>query len=290
MCDGENGPIIKLTTRNYSLMTEKQCGNIYYLTNENTSSKRVLFFIHGFPDNYYLWKELLPYLNESFHLICSSAPGCVHPHKVKRKDFRLENLTKSYLDVLKQESENFEDLTLIAHDMGGPYAHEMLNHLPRSTKLICINTLSGQQMVHRKNNPEQLLRSSYMTLFQLPVISKKYFYKFFNLIRENAQILGRSDKDCIPVEYTSEILNGLYFYKALLLDMVSFLKKKKWDHDVLYIWSKNDPFLVRPTDKEFSQFYNNIKFKMIDAGHWPMLDDPKTVAGLINDFLSGGMK
>ncbi|MBT7610917.1 MAG: alpha/beta hydrolase [Bacteriovoracaceae bacterium] len=270
-------------------MELKRTNHLSYLANCFNKDRESLFFLHGFPDNYYVWKELTPYLIENYNIVCACAPHCSNDsfldEQVKIKNFRLNNLTSSYLEIININNLENAGLTLIAHDMGGPYAHKLLEYLNDSVKLICLNTLSGQALVKRKSNPEQLLRSSYMTLFQLPFITKKTLFKFWYFLRENAQILGRSDKNLIPSEYDSHILNGLNFYKALLLDTPTFLKKKKWENRVLFVWSLQDPFLVRPTEKELGGYYKEISFKTISAGHWPMLDEPKELAQIIDDFL-----
>jgi pimeloyl-ACP methyl ester carboxylesterase len=278
-------------------MQIRQTKSHYYLANELIEGRKTLFFLHGFPDNFYVWKELIPYLDESYNIVCVCAPGCSKESgehsKQKVKDFRLKNLSLCYLEVLNHYFSNKDSshlyqhkVAIIAHDMGGPYGHYLLDFLHPKTQMICINSLSGQGIINRKSNPEQLLRSSYMTLFQLPFVSKKTLNKFWYFLRENAQLLGRSDKALIPSEYDEHILNGLNFYKALILDTPGFLKKKVWANEVLFIWSKEDPFLVTPTEKELSRYYENISFQTIDTGHWPMLDDAKKLAILISQFVN----
>jgi epoxide hydrolase 4 len=272
-------------------MEIKRSKNLSYLTNKLEAGRATLFFMHGFPDNYYVWKELIPYLDEYYNIICPCAPHCSDDFSsrssVKVKEYRLAKLSSHYLEILTDNQTSNSELTIVAHDMAGPYAHRLLDYLDNSVKLICINTLSGQAMVKRKSNPEQLLRSSYMTLFQLPFISKKTLFKFWYFLRENAQILGRSDKNLIPSEYDAHILNGLNFYKALLLDTPAFLQKKFWSNEAMFIWSLQDPFLVKPTELEIGHYYEKLCFKTVNSGHWPMLDEPKDVANLINDFLKG---
>ena len=265
----------------------KEWNQQFYLGNEFDSSRTTLFFLHGFPDNFRVWDKVYESLRDKFNIICPSAPGTVIEKLDLAKEYRLENLSRYYREILLFEMKEMTPITIIAHDMAGPYAHHMLDFLPCQTKLICINTLSGQMFMDRKFNPNQVFRSSYMSVFQMPFVNKNFVGKFWYEFRKSAALLGQSAVMNIPDSYTENILNGFNFYKSLLKDVPKFMDGRSWANEVHYIWSTNDPFLVRPTDKEMRKRYLNWKIEFIKSGHWPMLDDPELLASLIESIHTG---
>lgn len=255
-----------------------------YLGNDFDSSKQTLLFLHGFPDNFRVWDKVCEILDQDFNVICPTAPGTAADDSELSTSYRLENLSKYYREVLSFAMEEITPITIVAHDMGGPYAHHMLNFLPDETKLICINTLSGQMLLDRKFNPNQMIRSSYMSLFQLPFVNKTVLGRYWLDIRKSAARIGKSSVLNIPTSYTENILNGFSFYKSLLKDVPKFLEKGKCNNEVLCIWSSDDPFLIKPNDKEMKKRYTNWKIELIESGHWPMLDDAAELSEMIKIF------
>jgi pimeloyl-ACP methyl ester carboxylesterase len=265
----------------------KEWNQQLYLGNEFDSSKTTLLFLHGFPDNFRVWDKVCEQLDDSFNLICPSAPGTATDKSDLSNDYRLENLSKYYREILSFGMSELTPVTIVAHDMGGPYAHHMLNFLPGETKLICINTLSGQMLLDRKFNLGQMVRSSYMSLFQMPFVNKKMLGRYWYDLRKSAARIGRSSVLNIPDSYTENILNGFHFYKSLLRDIPKFLDGKTWSNQVHYIWSSDDPFLVRPIEKEMNKRYSNWKIDSIASGHWPMLDEHDVLASMIKTIHIG---
>ncbi|MCO4794363.1 MAG: alpha/beta hydrolase [Bacteriovoracaceae bacterium] len=255
-----------------------------YLANEFDSKKQTLFLLHGFPDNFRVWEPMCNFLNNHFNIICPSSPGTVTDDSDLLSKYRLENLSKYYREILSFAMSELTNVTIVAHDMAGPYAHHMLGFLPDDTKLICINTLSGQMMLDRKSNPKQMIRSAYMSLFQLPFFNKKLLSNYWMDLRKSAARLGRSSILNIPASYNENILNGFFFYKALIRDVKIFLDHSKWKNDVLYLWSDDDPFLVKPTTNEMERRYDHYSIIDVESGHWPMLDVPEDLANKIMQF------
>ncbi len=265
----------------------KEWNHHLYLGNTFDSSRRTLLFLHGFPDNFRVWEKTCEILGKDFNLICPSSPGTATDEKYLGRAYRLDSLSKYYREILSFGMKSLTPVTVIAHDMAGPYAHQMLKFLPDDTKLICINTLSGQMLIDRRFNPSQMIRSSYMSLFQLPFVNKKVLSNYWLDLRKSAARIGRSSVLNIPTSYTENILNGLYFYKSLLKDIPKFLDGSVWKNEVLYIWSTEDPFLVKPSEKEMNKRYTNWKIEMIESGHWPMLDDVEMLCSKIKSFHEG---
>jgi pimeloyl-ACP methyl ester carboxylesterase len=265
----------------------KEWNHRLYLGNTFDSKRETLLFLHGFPDNMRVWDKVCKDLDEDYNLICPSAPGTVTDESNLSDLYRLESLAKYYREILSFAMAELTPVTLVAHDMAGPYAHQMLKFLPDSTRLICINTLSGQMLIDRKFNPIQLMKSSYMSLFQFPFVNKALLGKYWNEIRKSAARIGRSSVLNIPSSYNENILNGFHFYKSLLKDISSFLDDSFWKNEIFYIWSTEDPFLNRPQQKEMDKRYSNWSIVDLESGHWPMLDDVQSLCQRIKSFVNG---
>src|SRR5690606_20510316 len=139
------------------------------------------------------------------NLLMANLPG-VESGTAENADYSLARLSEKLLHglgLLKPEQR--KKVILIAHDMGGPYACEMISRLGESGFLILTDTMPLPLFQKALISSSQYLRSSYMLLFQLP-IEKLWEKSFFIQIKK---ITGRP-KGSLDLK-----LVGLASYRAL---------------------------------------------------------------------------
>jgi pimeloyl-ACP methyl ester carboxylesterase len=216
-----------------------------------------IIFLHGFPDSSLVWSHQLQAL--------SSKAECFTP------DLHSLSFDKQIEKI--QELVGNQSSILVAHDMGGPVAVEFAALYPEFVeRLVLVNTLSLAMFAQRMRTMEQLLRSSYMSVFVNPLVNTttiKFMHKkILNMIYN----FGKLDADDELRQGKVEVFDGLSRYK----EMMWKLPGKIFDSGiplampVHFIFGEKDPFLLKPTEREALRFFDNIHMHPMDTGHWPM--------------------
>jgi pimeloyl-ACP methyl ester carboxylesterase len=248
-------------------------------------SKKAVLLLHGFPDNPWSWRNQFEFLSthkKEYTLVAPYAPGILSKQKV----LNLESLAMAYLALIDSYQSN--EVTIIAHDLGGPVAAKMAQLAPSKRtsikKIIMINAPSIEQMFYRKNNLKQLKKSWYIFLFQIPNLPKKFIQLNWKSIQQKALKLNRivDEKNF----FEPSVLNAIELYRVFFKEVPSLIKNLKTVHIPCdFIWSKNDPYLEIPSRTELDLLYSNYSLEVIDAYHWPQLEKPNLINKLIEKRL-----
>jgi pimeloyl-ACP methyl ester carboxylesterase len=76
-----------------------------------------LLFLHGWPQHWYLWREVIPRLSDRFRLICTDNRGFGWSSPAPDGDYRKRRLAEDAVAVL--DALGVERAGLIGHDWGG---------------------------------------------------------------------------------------------------------------------------------------------------------------------------
>lgn len=246
-----------------------------YLEHSNRDAKKLLFFIHGFPDDPYVWSHQFQYFKDTFHIIAPFAP-------TEKNNLRFDDITNDYLELINKF--HVEEVIIIAHDLGGPLTVKMLQKNIIS-KAILINAPSIEQMFLRLKDINQLKKSWYIFLFQFLSISKK----IINHSWDRIILKVIKDNNLTNIHHFKKInaLKSLYFYKTFFNSLKDLDKNKlkKTKVPCHFIWSLKDPYLNIPNDNELKLLFQFYSIDIINHYHWPMLENPQLINNLIKENL-----
>ena len=76
-----------------------------------------LLLLHGWPQHWYVWRNIIPLLKDDFRLIMPDLPGLGWSDMPKDKDFRKETLAKTVIALV--ETLHLKQVGLVGHDWGG---------------------------------------------------------------------------------------------------------------------------------------------------------------------------
>ena len=279
-------------------------------------SGRPIILLHGFPDFWYGWRDIMLGLKDNYRLIVPDLRG----YNLSDKPEGIGNYTLELLiNDIKGIAESLKlgKFYLVGHDWGGPIAWAFAGVFPELLeKLILINgphPLVIRDLIAKDN--DQRNASSYIFEFIKPDSAKLLMDNDFQILRSvmtmdfqnlpdlfkgsitnnDSEIPKRestfSDFDMAKyVEAWSQpgaINAGLDYYRASVTEQ---LIGKGWSGEInvptLVIHGMKDVALTPKILNGLENYVKDLKIvKIEEASHWVMVDAPDIVNSNIRKFI-----
>ena len=250
-----------------------------------------LLLVHGFPDFWYGWKNIIPGLKDKYRLIIPDMRG----FNLSDKPEGANNYEMKYiLDDIKGLSEalNLGKFNIAGHDYGGAAVWAFAAKYPELlNKLIVINAPHVQIMTRLlRTDDEQKNASKYMLTLRKPNSEKILMENNFQAIRE--LFFGEVKRKDGYNEFDEKkyieawsqpgaLTGGLNWYRAPVTNFYSEIKVP-----TLVIHSMNDRFFTNKILDGLSDYVKDLKIVRIEnANHWIKIDDPEVVVSSIKEFI-----
>lgn len=257
-----------------------------------------LMLLHGFPDFWYGWRDIILGLKDKYRLIVPDMRG----YNLSDKPEGVENYTLEILvDDIKRLSDalNLGKFSLAGHDWGGPVAWGFAEKYPESLKKLIL--CNGPHLVVMRKalgkSKSQQKASSYILEFIKPNSEKKLMDNDFQFLK--MVVFGMVKKKNAISEFDKEkyieawsqpgaINAGLNYYRATF---ESLSKTDDWTGIInvptLVIHGMKDIALTPKILEGLSDYVKDLKIVRVEnASHWVMVDEPEVVISNIKEFLS----
>ncbi|KAM6038318.1 epoxide hydrolase 3 isoform 1-T1 [Chlamydotis macqueenii] len=290
---------------------------LHYVT-RGPSTAPLMLLLHGFPQNWFCWRFLLREFDSRYRMVALDLRGYGASEKPPGRDsYRLEVLledVRQVIEILGTPDGRAGDVAggaaaspkcvLVGHDWGGLLAWELAaSHPAMVEKLIIMDAPQRAVMAaFTACHPSQLLRSSYIFLFQLPwlpelLLSLADFELVKTLltgpwtgIQNPEQRLTEQEVDAYlySLSQPGGLTPTIHYYRNLFRDTP--MPREPPPLPTLLLWGTHDAFLdprlapvlcrhLRPTAR---------LCLLPGASHWLPEDQPRPLACLMGDFLGGG--
>ncbi|MDO8767423.1 MAG: alpha/beta hydrolase [Burkholderiaceae bacterium] len=277
----------------------------------------VLMFLHGFPEAAFVWDALLEYFalpeNGAYRCVApnlrgyeqSSAPAEVSAYRAK---FLIQDIAA--LIAIETAQTGGPLSCLVAHDWGGAVAWGLANQLPHLTqKLAIINSPHpGTFLRELKNNPKQQAASAYMNFLIRPdaesILAEDDYRRLFEFFTNMGAKTGAYAwlTDAVKAQYRAvwdtSLTGGCNYYRASPLRPPTpqdpgaaaiDLPRSMLTIDIptLVIWALDDIALPPELIEGLDAYIPHMHLKTVaNATHWIVHEQPKLVAGYLQDFLA----
>ena len=266
---------------------------------------RPVMFLHGFPEYWGAWEELMPHFTDGWHAVApdlrgfnlSSQPTEVKAYRTREIVADLEGLAHSL---------RWERLTLVVHDWGGAVGwHWAIANPQRIAQLVVLNSphpvLFARALL---NDPGQRAASAYMNWLRAPGAEEALARDGFH--RLDQFFLGMQRSGC--VWYTPEraaryhdvwsrgLTGGLNYYRASplypptpdgssptlpRLDPAQF----RISMPTLVVWGDADPALRPSLLDGLDELVDQLVIERLPrATHWLAHEEPRRIAERIQAF------
>lgn len=259
----------------------------------------LILMLHGFPEFWYSWRHQIPEFAKDFKVVALDLRGYNDSDKpANQSAYVMAEFIRDVEGVIK--GLGYDKCILVGHDWGGAIAWNFAYaHAEMVERLIVLNMPHPAKFAEGIRTPQQLMRSSYMFLFQLPLLPELLIqsadYQAIETALKgmavNKSAITREDleayKDAAAKRGAMTAMLNYYrniFGQRMLSGDWSILEVP-----TLMIWGEKDTALGKELTYGTEAYVRNFQIKYIaDASHWVQQEQPQLVNQYMREFLGNG--
>lgn len=256
--------------------------------------KPALVLLHGFPSSSHMFRELMPMLGESYHIIAPDYPGFGQSGMPPRSEF---DYTFDHLAEIMEHfltAKQIDCFYLCVFDYGAPIGSRIA--LKQPERILGIISQNGN--VYREGigekwkaraaywaDPTPALREQFKSAFAKETIIGQYTF--------GAPALSVSpDGYALDIFYSqrpgyaqvqSDLILDYQTNVALYPAFQAYLRK--YQPPLLAVWGKNDPSFMPAGAFAFLRDVPDAQIHLVDSGHFALESHCAEIAGYMLDFL-----
>ncbi len=256
-----------------------------------------MLLLHGFPEFWYSWRYQIPEFATDYKVVALDLRGYNDSEKPEgREACAITELVKDIEGVIK--GLGYEQCVLVGHDWGGMLAWNFAYaHSEMVEKLIVMNLPHPAKFVQAlPTNPQQMLRSWYILLFQLPLLPE------FLLQADDYRMIASIFVET-AIDKTAFLPQDLEAYKkaaakpGALTAMLNYYRHNflglfnptEWtvlQVPTMMIWGENDTALGKELTYDTQEYVKHLQLRYIpNCSHWVQQEQPELVNQYMGDFL-----
>ena len=270
-------------------------GHKIFYREAGSETAPAILLLHGFPTSSHMFRNLIPALADSYHVVAPDLPGFGFSDAPDRKQFRYT------FERLAETIDNFtrtiglDRYTIYVFDYGAPVGLRLaLAHPERITAIISQNGNAYDEGLSQGWNPIQKYwkeptaeNRAALREFLTPDATKSQYIHGVQdetLVAPEAYsldsaLLARPGNDEIQLDLFLDYANNVALYPKFQ----DFFRTKR--PPLLAVWGKNDPFFLPPGAEAFRRDNPNAEVHFYDTGHFALETHYQEIAAAIRDFL-----
>jgi epoxide hydrolase 4 len=267
----------------------------FVVSNIGSTALPTVVVLHGFPDDRIGISDLAGRIAAGgFRCIVPDQRGCgASDAPAEARLYATNRLVDDVEGILSELG--VERAHLVGHDWGGAVAWTAaMQHRPWLDRLVAINVPHPSSfIVFARRQPRQLMRSWYMAFFQLPRLPEWALGR--NEFRPLAATLRSTAADGVFDRDTLDRYRAVWARPGVITGMLNWYRGVRHtpppagtrvDAPTLVIWGDDDAVLdARLADLSAGRCMNARVVHLPGLGHWPHLESPEVVAGLVIEHL-----
>lgn len=284
--------------------TRVRSGDVSIAVREHTPpgpGRPTVVLVHGYPDRQDTWDALVARLPlDRWHVVTYDVRGAGGSDApAARAAYRTERLVDDLVAVVDAVADGAA-FHLVGHDWGSVQLWDAVVAEATDPRLrgriASFTSLSGpslDQTTLVMRHPQgrrlavlrQMLRSTYVVLFCLPVVPVLAW-------RCGHRLLGRlvATREGLPRDHWgpglgADAVHGLELYRANVRRRLRSPRTVHTDVPVLVVHPARDRFLTAVLTEDLEQICSDVRLEVVDAGHWLAVTHPGPVARLVSDHV-----
>ena len=256
-----------------------------------------LLLLHGFPSAGHMFRDLIPLLADSFHLVAPDLPGFGQSDLPSRQKFKytFENLAETIDNFI--DNIGLKRFAIYIFDYGAPVGLRIaLKHPERISAIVSQNGNAYEEGLSEGWNPiraywedsSQAKRDALRAFLKPETTVWQYTHGVSDATRVSPDgysldnfYLARPGADEAQLDLFGDYKSNVALYPAF--------QKYFRDHKppMLAVWGKNDPFFLPAGAEAFKRDIPGALVRFFDTGHFALETHAAEIATAIRDFLAG---
>jgi epoxide hydrolase 4 len=257
----------------------------------------LMLMLHGFPEFWYSWRHQIPEFAKDFKVVAPDLRGYNDSEKPANKS---AYVMAEFIQDIKGliEALGYDRAILIGHDWGGMIAWQFAYTYPAMLdRLIVLNIPHPAKFAEGLRTPQQLLKSSYIFFFQLPLLPEwliqlndyKALESAFAGMAVNKNTFSQADIDAYKnaLAKRGALTSTLNYYRNVFQQGITTGEWGVLDVPTLMIWGEDDLPLGKELTYGTEQYVRDFRIRYIpNCSHWVQQEYPELVNQYIREFLS----
>lgn len=255
----------------------------------------LMLFLHGFPEFWYSWRHQLTEFSRNYRVVALDLRGYNQSEKPSNLSaYTMGELVNDIAGVIEGFGER--NCILVGHDWGGAIAWCVPYTYPHLVeRLIVMNCPHPAKFKDGLRLPQQMLKSSYMLFFQLPLLPEWILQSLDYQLIANALMTLAVNKRAFSSQ-DLEAYKDAVAHRGALSAMLNYYRNlpqgvldKSWgilSVPTLMIWGEDDPALGKELSYGTESYVSDFQIQYISGcGHWVQQEFPQQVNQFMQSFL-----
>ncbi|GED99201.1 SDR family oxidoreductase [Gordonia crocea] len=262
--------------------------------------------VHGWPDTHHLWTHVAQDLAADHFVVAYDTRGYGESSAPAGNDpYRLDELAQDLFAVVDAAAGD-RKAHLIAHDWGSLQAWEAVTTPGAEDKIASYTSISGPNLDYLsqwarkvlsrptpgnlRDGISQILSSSYIGFFHLPVVSNLFFgavgrpavWRWFL-----STVEGTDKSDVVLGDsFTADTISGLRYYRANVRQKLAKPDPRDTAVPILEIVNERDIALRPAIFSDTAQHAPRLWRRTSQTGHWLPFTNPGYLAETAREFIA----
>ncbi len=256
----------------------------------------VVLLLHGFPSASHMFRDLIPELAGTYHIVAPDLPGFGMTEQPDRDAFaytfeHIAEVVSRFTEVL-----GLDRFAIYVFDYGAPVGFRLaLAHPDRITAIVSQNGNTYLEGVSDAfapvqaywNEPTAANRSALRGFLAPQTTLLQYTHGVSDpaLVSPDGRnlddfYLARPGNDEIQLDLLGDYKTNV----ALYADIQAYLRDRQ--PPVLAVWGRNDPFFVPPGAEAFKRDVPEAEIRFVDSGHFALETHAREIGAAMCEFLA----
>ncbi len=257
----------------------------------------LMLMLHGFPEFWYSWRYQIPEFARDFKVIALDLRGYNDSDKPEEQSaYVMDEFVQDIKGVIQRLG--YSKCVLVGHDWGGGIAWNFAYAYPEIVeRFIVLNWPHPAKLAIGLQTPQQLLRSFYVFLFQIPWLPEFLLqssdYQFIEAVFKGMAVdkttFTKADLDAYKdaAAKRGALTAMLNYYRNIFQQKIINQKWSVLEVPTLMIWGEEDAALGKELTYGTEAYVRNYQIKYIpNCSHWVQQEKPQLVNHYMREFLA----